>query len=160
MADVMDKDIKDIELFEMIDKILSKEVDTEIINELDYWLDIVRKKSNALALSLKRCFENAKKSMRYVEAYKLGQKDSKSQNNVGAYCLTPSVEKYLEDHLKDYFEKNDFMHYREFVRLNRACAIEAGIEASSHIKKMYNDFFLGKRLVKAYELGRKTLSNL
>src|SRR3989338_6168149 len=156
MDNTMTRNDEDLKLFEMIDKILSKEVDTEIINELDYWLDIVRKKSNALALRLKRCFENARKSKRYVLVYNLGIEDAKDKKEI----KEKELEIYLENYLKEYFEQHGFMHYREFVRLNRACAIEAGIEASSHIKKMYNDFFLGKRLIKAYELGRKAISNL
>ncbi len=50
------------------------------------------------------------------------------------------------------------MHYREFVRLLRACSIDVGGEVSSHIKEMYNNFFLGKRLVKAYLLGKEQFS--
>lgn len=139
--------ISDTELFQMIDKKLSETIDKEILEGLENYLNIVRKKSKALASSLNRCFENARKSMRYVLAYKLGEEEKNNdveENN---------IEKYLEDHLKDYFEKNDFMPYREFVRLLRACTIEVGGDVSSEIKKRYNDFFFGERLVEAYKMG-------
>ena len=137
--------------FESLDKILSDSIDKEIIGELDSWLSIVRGKSRALASSLKRCFDNARKSMRYVLVYNLGKNNA--LNNI--HIKEEELEKYLENHLKDYFEKNDFMHYREFVRLLRACTIDVGGKTSSHIKGMYNNFFLGKRLVKAYLLGKE-----
>ena len=136
--------------FEEIDKRLSLEIDNEILSDLENCLDIVRTKSKALASSLKRCFDNARKSMRYVLVYNLGIEDKR--NNIEV--KEKELEKYLEGNLKDYFEKNDFMHYREFVRLLRACTIDVGGETSSRIKEMYNNFFLGKRLVKAYRMGR------
>lgn len=135
--------------FEELDKILSSSIDKEIISELEHYLEIVRKESKALASSLKRCFDNARKSMRYVLAYNLGKEDAKNIKNI----KEEDLEKYLENFLKDYFEKNDFMHYREFIRLLRACTIDVGGDVSSHIKGMYNDFFFGKRLIKAYKLG-------
>ena len=137
--------------FEVLDKVLSDSIDKDIIGKLDHYLDIVRKKSKALASSLKRCFSNARKSKRYVLVYDLGIEDYKKNSHIEEEKLGP----YLEDYLADYFEKNDFMHYREFVRLNRACAIDVGGEVSSQIKNMYNDFFFGKRLVMAYMLGYK-----
>ena len=145
------KTIENTKEFELIDKSLSDLMDKEIISDLDYWLDIVRKKSKALSSSLKRCFDNARKSMRYVLVYNLGKED-KAKNK---YIKEEELGQYLGNYLKDYFEKNDFMHYREFVRLLRACSIDVGGEASSHIKEMYNNFFLGKRLVMAYKLGKE-----
>ncbi len=137
--------------FESLDKLLSDSIDNEILSDLDYWLSIVREKSKALASSLKRCFDNARKSMRYVLVYDLAKQDFINKQHI----KEEELKGYLENYLKDYFEKNDFMHYREFVRLLRACSIDVGGEASSHIKEMYNNFFLGKRLVKAYLLGKK-----
>ncbi len=145
---------EDINKHASLDHILSESIDKEIIVDLEYWLIIVRQNSRALASSLKRCFDNARKSMRYLLVYNLGK--SNSANNI--YIKEEELEKYLEVYLKDYFEKNDFMHYREFVRLLRACTIDVGGEASSHIKEMYNNFFLGKRLVKAYLLGKEQLT--
>jgi hypothetical protein len=135
--------------FESLDKLLSEQIDKDIISELDNYLEVVKTKSKALSSSLKRCFENARKSQRFLLAYKLGQKD-KIENKL---LKNEVLKNYLEDYLKDYFEKNDFMHYREFIRLNRACAIDVGVEVSSKIKDMYNDFFSGKRLTQAYKLG-------
>ena len=140
--------------FEQLDKILSDSIDKEVIKDLDYWLNIVKKESRALASSLKRCFDNARKSMRYVLVFNLGKQD-RMRNEECGMRNDEELEKYLEEYLKDYFEKNDFMHYREFVRLLRACTIDLGGEVSSHIKEMYNNFFLGKRLIKAYKLGRE-----
>ncbi|MBI1859199.1 MAG: hypothetical protein HYR97_08835 [Candidatus Melainabacteria bacterium] len=140
--------IKD--LYFVLDKALSKDIDKEIIQDLDSYLDRVRGKSKALASSLKRCFENARKSKRYVEAYNIGKLDVKSNIQIEE----SNLKEYLEEKLKDFFEKNDFMHYREFVRLLRACTIDVGGEVSSKIKEMYNSFFFGKRLIKAYKLGR------
>ncbi len=130
-----------------LDKILTEKVDKELLKDLDYYLDIVRKNSRALASSLKRCFDNARKSERYLMVYHLGIMERCKDAPVGR------LDQYLNDHLKDHFEKNDFMHYREFVRLLRACSIDLGGEVSSPIKEMYNDFFLGRRLVEAYRLG-------
>ncbi len=134
-----------------LDNILSEKIDKDLLKDLDHYLDIVRKSSRALASSLKRCFDNAKKSERYLLVYELGLKDRNKE-------AKQDLEKYLENYLKDYFEKNDFMHYREFVRLLRACTIDVGGEVSSQIKEMYNNFFLGKRLVKAYMLGLESLT--
>ena len=129
---------------------MCEQIDKDIISELDYYLDVVKGKSRALSSSLKRCFENAKNSRRYLLVYNLGKKDAQTGTDIKDDI---QLRKYLEDFLKDYFEKNDFMHYREFVRLNRACAIDVGIEVSSKIKDMYNNFFSGKRLTQAYKLG-------
>ena len=136
--------------FESLDKVLSESIDKEILLNLDQNLNLVREKSRALASSLKRCFDNARNSMRYVLVHNLGKEDLKNQKHM----KEEELQKYLEEHLKDYFEKNDFMHYREFVRLLRACTIDVGGEVSSPIKEMYNSFFLGKRLVMAYKLGQ------
>lgn len=142
--------IENKKLFEIIDKALAETVDKEITQDLGHYLDIVKKESRALASSLTRCFNNARKSLRYVLVYNLGKEDTKNKRNI----KEEGLEKYLADYLKEYFEKNDFMHYREFIRLNRACAIDVGIDISSKIKDMYNEFLLGKRLVEAYKLGK------
>ena len=142
--------------FEALDKLLSEQIDTEILSNLEKCLSDVRKKSHALSSSLKRCFDNARKSRRFVLVYDLGKEDAKKEGGErGKWGKgDEELKKYLEDYLKEYFKKNDFMHYREFVRLLRACSIEVGGETSSQIKEMYNSFFLGKRLVTAYKLGR------
>lgn len=162
-------------LFTRLDKALSESIDNEIIHDLDHWLNIVRTKSKALSSSLKRCFDNARNSMRYVEAYKLGQKDglqtTDNRQLTTNNTITPSshytiinssnednnLEEYLDEKLKDFFNENDFMHYREFVRLLRACTIDVGGEVSSEIKKRYKNYFAGKRLIYAYNLGRKKI---
>lgn len=141
----------DTELHFLLDKVLSETIDNEVVRDLDHWLEIVKKKSRALASSLKRCFENARKSMRYVIIYKLGQVDASQPPAISRD--DEELEKYLENHLKEYFEKNDFMHYREFVRLLRACTIDLGGDISFEIKKRYKDFFSGKRLITSYKLG-------
>ena len=140
---------KQTDLFEELDKLLSESIDKELLLDLDHYLNLVREKSRALASSLKRCFNNARKSMRYVLVYNLGKEDLKNKNHI----KEEELQKYLEAYLKDYFGKNDFMHYREFVRLLRACTIDVGGEVSSPIKEAYNSFFLSKRLITAYKLG-------
>lgn len=139
--------------FELLDKVLSDSIDKEILEKLDHYLNVVRGNSKALASSLKRCFDNARKSQRFVLVYELGKQDKKENKLVSDEAL----KSYLEDYLKDYFEKHDFMHYREFVRLLRACTIDVGGEVSSPIKEMYNNFFLGKRLIEAYKIGRENI---
>ena len=148
-----DLSIENTKEFELLDKVLSDSIDKELLEKLDHYLSIVREKSKALSSSLKRCFDNARKSQRFLLVYKLGQKD-KNENKL---INEEDVKKYLENHLKDYFEKNDFMHYREFVRLLRACTIDVGGEVSSPIKEMYNEFFLGNRLIMAYRLGKEII---
>ena len=147
--------VENIKEYESLDKTLSETIDKEIISNLEHYLEIVRNKSRALASSLKRCFDNARKSKRYVLVYNLGKEDAKKRTGESENWGTgdKELEKYLEGYLKDYFEKNDFMHYREFVRLLRACTIDVGGDTSSNIKEMYNNFFLGKRLIEAYKLG-------
>lgn len=152
--DMSDVTIENTTEFEFLDKVLSDSIDKEILSELDHYLDIVREKSNALASSLKRCFTNARKSRRFVLVYNLGKEDTKDKDAINRVSTNDEeLKAYLENYLKDYFEKNDFMHYREFVRLLRACTIDVGGEVSSPIKEMYNSFFFGKRLIKAYKLG-------
>ena len=146
MSDITAENTKE---FELLDRLLLDSIDNEIISELDFYLDRVREKSKALASSLKRCFDNARKSMRFVLVYNLGKEDKKNRKDI----KEEELKTYLEGYLKDYFEKNDFMHYREFVRLLRACTIDVGGKVSSPIKEAYNNYFLGKRLIKAYKLG-------
>lgn len=140
--------------FKALDKLLSEQIDTEIIGDLEKYLSVVSEKSRALASSLKRCFDNARQSRRFILVYNFGKEDKKNKKEI----KEEELEAYLESSLKEYFEKNDFMHYREFVRLLRACTIELGGETSSKIKEMYNNFFLGKRLIKAYKLGMASIS--
>ena len=137
--------------FETLDRLLSDSVDKEITCELDKYLIKVEEKSHALAISLKRCFEDARKSKRFLLVYDLGKKDAFDKK----YIKEEELESYLMNHLKDNPSKSDFLHYREFVRLLRACTITCKGDVSSHIKGMYNNFFSGRRLIKAYELGRE-----
>ena len=134
-----------------LDNILSEKIDKDLLKDLDFYLEKVRANSRALASSLKRCFDNARKSERFLLVYELGVKDRRGAPIGRLNGNEKDLEKYLEESLKDYFEKNDFMHYREFVRLLRACTIDVGGEVSSHIKEMYNDFFFKKRLIRNYE---------
>ena len=146
------KTAENTKTFEYLDKLLGEGIDKEITKGLEELLEIVKQKSRALSQSLKRCFNNAKNSLRFVIVYNLGKENAKKN----IIIKEEDLEKYLEENLKDYFEKNDFMHYREFVRLNRACAIEVGIEVSSKIKDMYNEYFFKKRLITSYKLGAES----
>ena len=135
-----------------LDKLLIEKVDKDLLKDFDFYIEKVRNNSRALASSLKRCFDNARKSERFLLVYELGLKD---RRDVATQRLKEEdLEEYLKDYLKDYFEKNDFMHYREFVRLLRACSIDLGGEISSPIKEMYNDFFFKKRLFEAYLISK------
>lgn len=146
----------DEDLYIELDLILEASIDDEILKDLEKYLDIVKEKSRALSSSLRRCFKNAKKSFRYVEAYKIGQADSSKRIADSGKRVADSNEdlnKYIEKELKVFFEENDFMHYREFVRLLRACTIDVGGDISYEIKLMYKNYFSGKRLLEAYKLG-------
>ncbi len=88
-------------------------------------------KSKALAANLRRCFTKFKDSDRYLRAYR-GE--------------TVAV---LEKELT----QDEFMTFREYVRLLRSCTIMCGKELSLEYKKLFMDFFSGRRLDLARELG-------
>lgn len=149
IVSTMSEILTEEKLFEEIDTKLSELIDEKILDGLDEQLEKIKAESRALSSSLNRCFKNARASYRYVEIFKLGQKHKLENIEIEEEKL----KEYLEEYLQDFFEKNDFMHYREFVRLLRACTIDVGGETSFEIKKRYKDFFFGERLIQAYLLG-------
>lgn len=88
-------------------------------------------KSKALAANLRRCFTKFRDSDRYLRAYR-GEAVS-----------------VLEKELT----QDEFMTFREYVRLLRSCTIMCGKELSLDYKKLFIDFFSGRRLDLARELG-------
>jgi hypothetical protein len=103
----------------------------------------IQEKSKALAISLKRCFEEARNSRRFEEAYQAGL-EGKYQNL--------STDELLKQ-LTIFFEEEDFMSFREFVRLLRACSLHIGGEVSGQIREAYNKTSKGERLLLAYNQG-------
>jgi len=97
----------------------------------------MRLKSKALAANLERCFTKFRDSDRYLRAYK----------GEAVACQ----EKELA--------QDEFMIFREYVRLLRSCTIMCGIETSQQYKKLFMDFFGGRRLDLAKELGLSARQN-
>ncbi len=104
-------------------------------------------KSKALANSLKRCLDEARNSRRFEAAYKAG---------LEAKWANLSQEEILSNLIKP-FEEEDFMHFREFVRLLRACSLHIGGQTSAKIKTAYNKTLKNERLFTAYQQGLNLL---
>ncbi|MDX1917519.1 MAG: hypothetical protein SFT81_00025 [Candidatus Caenarcaniphilales bacterium] len=125
--------------------IIFKKVLEEFDREQDYDLEAcfasISEKSTALALSLKRCFEQARSSDRFQEAYRLA-------------ASTNFTEIELLKRLVNQFEAQDYLIFREFVRLLRACSLHISGEISGKIKAAYLEAFKGKRLWIAYQAGK------
>jgi len=103
----------------------------------------VSKHSKALVNSLKDCFVQARKSQRFEYIYEL----AKTDKNLSPEEITKkATEKYSEQ---------DFMLFRKYVRLLRACTLSAGGECSKKIKESFKRTFFTERLYLAYELSKK-----
>jgi len=100
-------------------------------------------KSKALANSLRRCFNNARQSKRFEAAYLSGRK--------GEHSDLSSED--LLDVLIAGFKEEDFLIFREFVRLLRACSLHIGGQISKEIKRHYTQTLNGKRVLLSYEAG-------
>ncbi len=92
-------------------------------------------KSKALASNLKRCIVTFQKSDRYLRAFN-GEE-------------VPLKEKELKE--------EEFLIFREYVRLLRSCTIMCGKEVSEDYRKLFMEFFSGARLDLARELSQKDL---
>jgi len=106
----------------------------------------IEKKSKALANSLKRCFDEARTSVRFEKAYQLGlngEYPNLSEEEI--------IKKLVED-----FETIDFEIFREFVRLLRACSLHIGGNISAPIRDAYNKTFKEDRLILAFREGLKS----
>lgn len=119
--------------------------DRGIAQELEAPLQEIRQKSKALANSLQRCFQAARTSQRFLAAYQRGL-------NPDPATETLSREELLKS-LAQPFEEADFLPYREFVRLLRACSLHIGGRTSQQIRDCYNRTFYGERLALAYRCG-------
>ncbi len=105
--------------------------DDEVFAELEPVLDSIALRSKALASNLRRCFTKIRDNDRYLRAYQ-GEQVSCQEKN---------------------FSEAEFMIFREYVRLLRACTIACGKELSEKYKQLFMDFFNGKRLDLAKQLG-------
>lgn len=103
----------------------------------------IETKSKALALSLKRCFDDARKSKRFEYAFKMGQENK----------LKDKETKDLLNEIIAPFENEDFEIFREFVRLLRACSLHIGGDISRQIRECYNKTFKEDRILLAYNCG-------
>ncbi|MDX1919678.1 MAG: hypothetical protein SFU25_02965 [Candidatus Caenarcaniphilales bacterium] len=119
--------------------------DQEIDRDLEEALEEIRIKSRALASSLYRCFEDARKSERFEAAFTEG------------FDNTSSEEEILKK-INEKFEEKDFMTFREFVRLLRACSLHIGGHISGKIKNCYNRTLKEDRILIAYNLGKQLSS--
>ncbi len=124
MATILTIDITTLNL-------LLRDYDAKIFAELEPVLVQMRLKSNALAANLQRCFTKFRDTDRYLRAYQ-------------GEILSSSEKELTQD---------EFMVFREYVRLLRSCTIMCGKEVSGQYKKLFMDFFAGRRLDLARELG-------
>jgi hypothetical protein len=122
----------------MIDKdtldLLLADYDQRFFTELEPVLTEIALKSKALASNLRRCLTKFRDTERYLKAY-LGE---------------PVTAKEAE------LEGEEFMIFREYVRLLRSCTIMCGNETSARFKKFFLEFFAGKRLELAKDLGLRS----
>ena len=126
-----------------------EDFDLKVEQNLRKSYQIIAQKSKALSGSLKRCFQKARNSQRFNHAYEAG-KARKWQ------FLEPDQ---LLRQLTEPFEKEDFMDFREFVRLLRACSLHISGEVSAQIKEKYNQTMKGERVLLAYTQGLNEAPN-
>ncbi len=127
---------------EQVLKAFDDEVDLKLI--LAY--AEIEQKSKALANSLKRCFDSARSSQRFEKAFELGLQNKFTNLD------SEFKEQILQNILKEY-EEIDFMIFREFVRLLRACSLHISGNISGQIREQYNKTFKETRLKLAFECG-------
>ncbi len=133
---------QDLELNKNLVNLLAEYDDAVDLELLDCYASI-ELKSKALANSLRRCFREARESKRFEAAYKAGVE----KKYVGL------SENEIIELLNKEFEEEDFMIFREFVRLLRACSLHISGEISGKIKEKYNHTFKQDRLLLAYKVG-------
>lgn len=113
-----------------------KEYDRAIFEQLDLILEKVSEKSKALASNLKRCLTKMRDTDRYLRAF-YNQPVAIKENELTG---------------------EEFLIFREYVRLLRSCTIMCGPEASAQFKKLFLDFFAGARVELAREYGAGPVS--
>lgn len=110
-----------------------QEYDNQVMSDLKPILEEISKNSKALASNLKACFTDIAKTDRYLRACK------------GEFVG-------LEE--KDFTEE-EFQIFRKYVRLLRSCTIMCGNDLSARYKKIFLDYFSGRRLELAREAAAK-----
>ncbi|HEY9886191.1 MAG TPA: hypothetical protein V6C96_02910 [Vampirovibrionales bacterium] len=114
--------------------------DEKIDKKLKTAFQEIELKSRALSKSLQRCFLDARQSDRFEYAYLEGQKFDKDD-------LTISKQNAFLEVVNNKFEQADFIVFREFVRLLRACSLHIGGHVSKEVKDLYNETLKGKRVL-------------
>ncbi|MDJ0625601.1 MAG: hypothetical protein QNJ31_04450 [Candidatus Caenarcaniphilales bacterium] len=120
-----------------------KAFDESIDRQLVEVFSEIELKSKALAISLKRCFNEARSSQRFEYAYQMGMKQEFkdcNQQDLLTILISP-------------YEDKDFEIFREFIRLLRACSLHIGGRVSQQIRDCYNKTFKEDRVLLAYKLG-------
>ena len=125
--------------------------DQSIDQALEKPLYEVSKKSKALSRSLARSFRQARLSERFDWVYQrafvtLGKVDKESRESRKS---RESKELKTENLIKEVnleFEEIDFLVFREFARLLRACSLHIDPEISAEIKKNFKKTFRTERL--------------
>ncbi len=115
---------------------LNKELfiyDQSFFRSLEPILLEISKKSNALASNLRDCVLQLQKSDRYLRAYRGEEVFNREKDLSGL----------------------EFDIFRKYVRLLRSCTIMCSNEISMQYKSLFLEFFSGKRLELAKELGTK-----
>ena len=101
-----------------------EDYDNAIYAELQLVLDEMSQKSKALASNLKECFDRIRETDRYLKAYRAEGVAIQEKDLSG----------------------EEFEIFRKYVRLLRSCTIMCGNDLSSRYKKLFIDFFMGKRV--------------
>jgi len=108
-----------------------QEYDNQVMADLEPILEDIAKQSKALASNLKACLTDIAKTDRYLRA-----------------CRGEFVGMEEKD-----FSEEEFQIFRKYVRLLRSCTIMCGNDLSARYKRIFLDYFSGKRLKLAKELG-------
>ncbi len=119
------------------------EYDRRVDEALSPAYQSIELKSRALAASLRRCFREARASERFLWLY---------QRGLAAEFTDLSMSE-LADRAEQKFSESDFMVFREFVRLLRACSLHIGGEISGVVKEKYREIFFGERISIAHRFG-------
>lgn len=147
-----DSEILSHEQKNILDQELNK-FDQNINCELEEAFEEIKLKSKALASSLKRCFEDARKSERFEAAFKSGLDEINTSQIPNK--INQEISSELLNEINNKYEEKDFMIFREFVRLLRACSLHIGGHVSGKIKDCYNKTLKEERVLIAYNLGKQ-----
>gem|GEM_PF-2606617 len=118
--------------------------DQKIEQELEIPFSEILKKSKALKKSLHRSFIQARLSARFKETYQQASLNLKKAKN-----MNQSLEEFSENLVEKInleFEEIDFLVFREFVRLLRACSLHIDFKISAIIKENFKKTFRTERI--------------